>query len=79
MNNTEVKILIKNDEKHTRIHVMQTLAKIGIEYFDAKELITKIEEDGSASVLETSYSEALLKHRDVLVESGLDFEILPIL
>ena len=78
MNKSDVKIIVKNDDTHTRVHVMQTLAKIGIEYFDAKEIISTIEDKGSASVLETTYTDALLKYRDILVESNLDFEIVPI-
>lgn len=75
MNVSEVKILIKNDDINTKVCVMETLSKLDISYFDAKELVKTIETNGEAIVLETSFEKAYFKYQDILLKSKLDFEL----
>jgi hypothetical protein len=76
MEDKDVKIVIKNDNIHTHQEVMMLLSKLGIDYINAKTMVSEIEKMGFCEVLEASYDKTFSIYIDDLVMSCLDYEII---
>lgn len=69
-------IILKNDDIHQKVEVMELLANLDLEYNVAKELINNIEKDGESIILYCNYSDIIFKYKPYLDEGCFDYLIL---
>ena len=70
------KVILKNDDTHTSVDVMELFTNLDLDYDTSNELIDEIEAIGEAIIIHSDYATIIFNYMKYLEDGNFDYEII---